>query len=77
MAHTFNHSTQEAEAEAGRSELEAREDYIVSSRKARATQRDLVLKNEAKQNRTKIRRKKLMKVLTLKKKLLISHGFRS
>jgi hypothetical protein len=52
MAHTFNPSTGEGR---GRwiSEFEASLVYRVSSRTARATQRNPVLKNKTKQNKTK------------------------
>jgi hypothetical protein len=52
VAHTFNPSTWEAEA--GRfQEFEASLVYKVSSRKARATQRNPVSKNKTKQNSLK------------------------
>jgi hypothetical protein len=56
VAHTFNPSTREAEA--GRiSEFEASLVYRVSSRTARATQRNPVLKQTNKQKKKKKKRK--------------------
>jgi hypothetical protein len=51
VAHAFNPSTREAEAEAGR--FEASLVYNVSSRTARAIQRNPVSKNKTKQNKQK------------------------
>jgi hypothetical protein len=55
MAHAFNPSTREADAGGGRrrriSEFEASLVYRVSSRTARATQRNPVLKNEKKKKK--------------------------
>jgi hypothetical protein len=52
LAHAFNPSTQEAEA--GRfSEFEASPVYKVSSRTARAIQRNPVLKNQRKKKKRK------------------------
>jgi hypothetical protein len=52
MAHAFNPSTREAkaEAEASISEFKASLVYKVSSKTARATQRNPVSKNNTKQN---------------------------
>jgi hypothetical protein len=52
VAHAFNPSTREAEA-GGFLEFEASLAYRVSSRTARAIQRNPVLKNKTKQNKTK------------------------
>jgi hypothetical protein len=49
MAHAFNPNTREAEAGGLISEFEASLVYRVSSRTARAIQRNLVSKNQAKQ----------------------------
>jgi hypothetical protein len=57
VAHAFNHRTWEAEA-GGSLEFEASLVYRVSSRTARATQRNPVLKKKEKENKTKQKERK-------------------
>ena len=52
VAHTFNSSTWEAEA--GRSEFEASLVYSISSRTARATQRNPVWKNKREKEKVRM-----------------------
>jgi hypothetical protein len=65
-AHAFDPSTREAEA-GGFLEFEASLVYRVSSRTARATQRNPVLKNKTKNKKQKKGKKKKRKILTKNK----------
>ena len=56
VAHAFNPSTWEAEASLV---------YTVSSRTARATQRNPVLKNKTKQNKTKNKQQQQKKLIAI------------
>ena len=58
MAHTFNPSTREAEAGRRISELKASLAYRVSSRTARATQRNPASKNQKKKKKKKRERER-------------------
>ena len=58
MAHTFNPSTREAEAGRRISELKASLAYRVSSRTARATQRNPASKNQKRKKKKKRERER-------------------
>jgi hypothetical protein len=74
VAHTFNPSTREAEAGRRISELKASLAYRVSSRTARATQRNPASKNQKRKKKKKEREREREKRKKKRKKLIHALG---